>query len=380
MAGVHSPRSSNRRWFPTHAGSGADLRLGAPSGQRSKAFGPDRTDTRCAGMLGDRAPDGMLRPRLERRGQLEDILARRVAQRDHFDDLRRAGRHRPRLVERDAPDRAGTLEIQPALDQNSAARRARERRDNRHGRRNDERARAGDDQQHQRAVEPRRKGLTKRQRHADGHPHRQKQHQRRVVARESLDERLGRCLLRLGRLDESDDPRQRGVAPEPRDTDVQRSGTVDAPGIDVIAWFLVHGQRLTRDRRLIHEALPGDDRAVEGHLLARRHQHNLADANLVDRNGHVALRAAHQRSKRRQIHQGPNRVPRPIHAAELEPLRQREEEDHGGAFRPLANGNRTDDGDQHEHIDVEGVGARGRPGTPDDVDAAGGNRPRAQNG
>ena len=79
---------------------------------------------------------------------------------DDVDDLRRAARQRAGLVERDAADAAGPLEVRAAFDQHALPRRAGQRRDDRHRRRDDERARAGDDEQHERAIDPRRARLS----------------------------------------------------------------------------------------------------------------------------------------------------------------------------------------------------------------------------
>jgi hypothetical protein len=78
-----------------------------------------------------------------------------------------------------------------------------------------------------------------------------------------------------------------------------------------------------------------------------------ADRDDVGRDAHLAAVAAHERLGGREIHQRPDRAARPRHAARLEELRQREEEDHRRRLEPLADAERADDGDQHQHVDVE---------------------------
>ena len=133
--------------------------------------------------------------------------------RQHVDDVQPAVRQRPGLVERDAADRRQLLEVRAALDEHALPRRRGQRRHDRHRRRDDERARARDHQQHERSINPRRPaGTAKEQGGASAIDDRERQHDRGVDAREAIDERLARRALRLRALDQVDDPRQRGVA------------------------------------------------------------------------------------------------------------------------------------------------------------------------
>ena len=122
-----------------------------------------------------------------------------------------------------------------ALDEHALARGAGQRRDDRHRRRDDERARARHDEQHERAVDPRRASPVKSERRHDGHGRRQRDDRRRVDAREALDERLRRRALGLRPLDQVNDARQRRVAPEPRHADVERAAAVDRAGEHLVA-------------------------------------------------------------------------------------------------------------------------------------------------
>ena len=83
-----------------------------------------------------------------------DCVGVDAVERHDVDHFWRAARERAGLVERDAADAAGALEVRAAFDQHALARRARQRRHDRDRRGDDERARTGDDEQHQRAVDP----------------------------------------------------------------------------------------------------------------------------------------------------------------------------------------------------------------------------------
>ena len=80
--------------------------------------------------------------------------------------------------------------------------------------------------------------------------------------------------------------------------------------------------------------------------------------------------ASHQRVGRREVHQRADRVAGAVHASRLEPLREREEEDDRRRLRPLPDGRRADDRDEHQRVDVERERADGRPAATGRVDAA----------
>ena len=141
---------------------------------------------------------------------------------------------------------------------------------------------------------------------------------------------------------------------------------------------LLGGQRLARDRRLVDVALAGGDPAVERNLLAGPDDDDVADGDAVHR--HAAERAGrgvpHERLGGRQIHQRADGAARALHRARLEQLRQREQEDDGRPFAPLAEHHRAGDGDEHEDVDVERQRARRVQRAAHAVDAAAGDRRR----
>ena len=60
-----------------------------------------------------------------------------------------------------------------------------------------------------------------------------------------------------------------------------------------------------------------------------------------------------ERLGRRQIDQRPDRLAGPFHGPHLEPLGDRKQEHDACAFGPLAEHERTRDGDDHQHVDVQ---------------------------
>ena len=338
-----------------HDARAVDLAFGAAPRQRGDVHGRRGADVRRRRVIDDRLRDRVRRALLDRRGEADDGVRGAVAgaERQHVDHSRHAARQRPRLVEGDAADAAGALQVRAAFDQHALARRAGERGDDRHRRRDDERARARHDEQHQRAVDPRLPAAAERERRHDGDPYRQHDDGRRVDAREALDQRLGRRALRLRALDEMDDPRQRRVAAQPRDAHLERAAPVDGAREQRIAGRLVDRQRLAGDRRLVHRALSGDHLAVERHLLTRPDDQDRADRNGVDRHAPLAGRVADQRLDRRQVHQRADRVARAVERPRLEPFGDGEEEDHAGGFGILSEDDRARHRDHHQDVDVE---------------------------
>ena len=67
----------------------------------------------------------------------------------------------------------------------------------------------------------------------------------------------------------------------------------------------------------------------------------------------LVIAVADPRLRRGQIHQRPNGFARPLHAARLEPLRDREQQDDRTRFRPLAEKRGADHGHDHQRVDVE---------------------------
>ena len=149
------------------------------------------------------------------------------------------------------------------------------------------------------------------------------------------------------------DPRQRRIAPDARDADLERAAAVDRAGEHVVADVLVDRQRLAGDRRLVDGAAASDDRAVQRNLLARPHDDDGARLDAIDVDPLIAGGGAHDRLGGRQIHQRADGGTRALQRARLERLSDGEQEHDGRRFRPLPQRDRAGRGDQHEHVDIE---------------------------
>ena len=298
----------------------------------------------------------MRRATLDGRRQAHDRRHANAIHRHHVHHFRHTASQRAGLVERDAVDAAGALEMHAALDEHALACRSRQRRDDRDGRRDDERARAGHHEQDECAIDPVVPPQLKSQRRHDRHGRRQQHDGRRVDPREALDERLRRRPLGLRALDQMDDARQRRVAPEPRHADLESAAPVDRPREDLVASRLVDRERFARDRSLVHRALARDHLAVERDFVARPNDDHRARREVVDIDVAFAGRVAQQRRGRRQVHQRADRVARSFQRARFECLRDAEQEHDGRRLRPFAQRRRPPGRDDHQDVDIERPG------------------------
>ena len=116
----------------------------------------------------------------------------------------------------------------------------------------------------------------------------------RDAIREFLD---GRLQL-LGSLDERDDSREHRVSADLLRLDVERSQFDNGSREDLRTRQLFLRHALARDRRLIHGCLARSHDAIDGDLLARSDDHDVAHAKLLDRDGVVTVLATHNGGSR----------------------------------------------------------------------------------
>ena len=221
------------------------------------------------------------------------------------------------------------------------------------GNRNDQRAGATDQQQGETAINPRIPvAEADKRRHDDGE-HRDRHDQRHVITREALDETLGRRTRILRFLDERDDAGNGVVFRRAVDADAQRSVVVDRAGKDARALFLGDGDALAGHRRFIDAGLAFHDNAIGGDTVTGTRHDHLADAHLIG--GDLPQRAVFFH-KRRFRQQRTERLDARAGAGSRETFQQfadgEEQHDDGRLFR-LADDDRADGGNRHQHFDGE---------------------------
>ncbi len=162
---------------------------------------------------------------------------------------------------------------------------------------------------------------------------------------------------------------ERGIPPQARDVDLQRSAAVDRAGEYLVAAHLLGRQRLAGHGRLIDVADSLVDTSVERNLLAGLDDDDVSDAHILHRHALLDAVPLHERFSGREIHQRPNRATGALHGARFEHLRQREQKHHGCTLGPFAEGHRTRDRDQHQNVDVEYSRAQRIQRTPGGEDA-----------
>ena len=341
---------------------GRDERLGTETRQRLEELARRNRQPQVARARDNRAPDWMLRARFECRGDAQHAVARHAVDTDHMGHGNAAVRQRPGLVERDTSHGREPFEGRAALDQHPAPRGAGDRRHNRNRRRDHQRTRAGDDQQRERAVGPHsefaptRVGAGNDNRRHDGEERRENHHRRRVAFRKAIHECLDRGAAALRLLDEMNDARERAVGRRPRRADLERAGAVDRARINFVARGFLDWQRFASHRRLIERRVTRHDDAVSGESVAGPHDDDVAGLDVARRHAQLVVAAAHQRVGGRQSHQRSDRAAGPPDAPRFEPLRRAEQPHDRGRLTPFAENRRTDHGEHHQRIDVEGSG------------------------
>ena len=200
---------------------------------------------------------------LERRREPQGVVSRGPAGRD---DAAAALRERARLVGAHDRHLGERLEGGRRLDEDAAPRARADGRDGGHGRREHERARARDDQQHERPLQ----GDDERDKHSGD------QHARREVRGKLLEHLLRARRRGLGLVDKPPELRGGVLGARRRDLNFDEAVRRDrAPG-DGLALGLVDGQRLARQRRLVDCRLAAHHHAVAGHALAGAHDDDVA--------------------------------------------------------------------------------------------------------
>ncbi len=157
------------------------------------------------------------------------------------------------------------------------------------------------------------------------------------------------CAAHLGH-----DPRDQRVARGSAGLDLERALAVDRSRVDQIARPAFHRHRFPGDRLLVHAGATLDHMAIDRDRVAGTHQNvvagpNLGGGNPLDR----PIGTDPFRGLGRDLQQPADRPASALQAQRLERLGQAEEERHGRRLVPLPQPDRPQDGQAHEHVDVE---------------------------
>ena len=241
-------------------------------------------DLLAVGLL-EALADGMRGGALRQRGVFQKLLLveRAVV---NGGDLKDALRQRTGLVENDDPRLGQRFEIVGAFDQNALLAGAADPGEEAQRDADDQRARAADDQERQRTIDPVCPiGVHACDHAAKRHEHGQRQRGSadggRIDLRKAGDERLGSRFAGACVLHEVEDLRHRGLAEGLRRADLEHAGHVDAAADDLVARLHVARQTLAGQRTGVEAGAALDDHAVQRHLFAWLHHNDAADRDLV---------------------------------------------------------------------------------------------------
>ncbi len=307
------------------------------------------------------ARDGVLAPRLDRRGEPEQFLLRagdhlrRVVRLDDGlqvgDDGPALGQ-RARLVEGHDVDRGRFLEVNAALEEHAAPRRRRDGRKDRRRRADDQRAGRGHDHDGHRAVKHRLERVPQQQPRHENQQRGEDDHAQRVPALGVLQEPLRLRLLPLRFFHHGDEFGQRRFGRDPGHAHLEAALLVQRAGEERVAKLLLHRQRLARDRCLVHAALALHHDAIHRNALTRPHQHAVVDGQLVDLHHHRPRAAFAERSLGPELHQRGNGRAAFLDRHFLQRVREREKEEQHRALERVVDVGRAERREDHQQIDV----------------------------
>ncbi|MNJ42940.1 hypothetical protein D3C77_379240 [compost metagenome] len=99
-----------------------------------------------------------------------------------------------------------------------------------------------------------------------------------------VDQGLDRQFRALRLLDQTDDLREHGVGADLGDAETERAGLVQRTADDFGAHPFRHRHRFAADHALVNIRGAFHDLAVDRNFLARAHEHNVIDGDLIERN------------------------------------------------------------------------------------------------
>ncbi len=206
-------------------------------------------------------------------------------------DLRRARRQRAGFIKSDLLNAPQRLQRGTAFNQRAKARGGcKARRDSRR-RRDHQRARATNQQQRQRFVNPRQPGRGKQQWRNKRRQQRRRHNDRGIDAAEAIDKALNRRAFRFRLFNQMQNAVNSAVAGARRD--FERHQTIDAgrASRDFFAWLALNRQRFAGQRALIETRRRGEQFAVCRKPAACGHFNHIAGLEVAYRHGFARLAA-----------------------------------------------------------------------------------------
>src|SRR6266508_2596327 len=246
-------------------------------------------------------------------GQRQDLVFGAAVEGVHGDQRGLATGEGAGLVEGDGVDGGEVFEVDAALDEDAVAGAAGDRRDHGDWHGDDQGAGARDGQDHQGAVE----GVGERQPHQRGAEcgdrEGEGEHDWGVGGAEAFGESLRPAAVGLCLFDLADHSGQDGVGVGRGGLDVQGSVAVEGAAEDRRFGGGFGGHGLAGDRRGVDPRVAVDDPAVGGDALVRADQQDVADGEVLDRDGFgAAVWAQPVRGRRGQRHQRADRPACPV--------------------------------------------------------------------
>ena len=201
---------------------------------------------------------------------------------------------------------------------------------------------------------------------------RYREHQRRVVQREAVDEALrGRAVV-VALANHADDARERRVGGGPRRSQLDNPVAVHGPGKYGVAGVLPRRHRLAGDQRLIDVRVAVRHLAVAGDPLARADAHARADRHAIHRRPMLVVAVHHRRGRRRDAQQRADGVAGPAGAPVLHQARKPVQKRQHAGFGPFLQEDGADHRNQHQRVHI-------RPQTPERGDGLGSGMEEAGN-
>ena len=305
---------------------------------------------RIAGGRADRLGNRVRRKRLSRSRELQKRLLGNAFRRPDRGDGERAGCDRAGLVEHDRIGFRQRLEILAALNEHADLRFCADTREEaeRHG--NHERAGAGGDEHRQRAVQPDRKRAEAQKRRQYRHEDREHKDDRRVNARKAGDELLRVALARRGFLDHAQNAARGRIFKRARDAEHEPCAAVHAAGKHAVARRDLHRHALAGQRRVVDVGAALGDHAVERDALIRVDSDHFVHRNRGRRNDLLGAAAEHARGIGPHLRQRSDAAAGAAFGDLLRTLAEVEQDRDGRRLAELAEAERHDDRDRHQHV------------------------------